>query len=211
MFFGTVVSSSCLLVEFVGGVLLVRGSAPESKRSTGGSAPAEPPSDAIGWRVGSPVRLPRVGDGSTGSDYRTEIVDSRRPTKGPGQVADPQSFQTGVCRVQPSTPAGGRPVDPWAGRTLRPGQPDHLGGRPYGPAGDTGPLWPAPHAVPGRTPTSLPPRSRWPPRSTRQPRRPGRPRRASRPVHQSPCRPPSRPRPSRRRRTPLLGPPGSHS
>jgi len=145
MFFGTVVSSSCLLVEFVGGVLLVRGSAPESKGSTGGSAPAEPPSDAIGWRVGSPVRLPRVGDGPTGSDYRTEIVDSRRPTKGPGQVADPQSFQTGVCRVQPSTPAGGRPVDPWAGRTLRPGQPDHLGGRPYGPAGDTGPLWPDPH------------------------------------------------------------------
>ena len=66
-------------------------------------------------------------------------------------------------------------------------------------------------AVPGRTPTSLPPRSRWPPRSTRQPRRPGRPRRASRPAHQSPCRPPTRPRPTRRRRTPLPGPPGSRS
>ena len=149
----------------------------------------------------------------TASNYRTEIVDSRRPTKGPGQVADPQSFQTGVCRVQPSTPAGGRPVDPWAGRTLRPGQPDHLGARPYGPAGDTGPALARPpwerYRV-GRLLLFLPGLGgRLGPLASRDGRAAlgGLPDLLTSLLVDHPLAP----RPTRRRRTPLPGPPGSRS
>ena len=94
------------VVLLVGGVLLVRGSTPESKGSIGGSAPAEPPSDAIGWRGRSPVRLSRVEGDPTASHHRVEMVGSRWPTKSPSWIADPQSFQTGVCGVHPGPGRG---------------------------------------------------------------------------------------------------------